>query len=67
MEILNKIIELKKSIEETNELVEELIIKIDHHKNKNKVKESNIMQLKDEVRDNVQKIDEIIKDYNASS
>ena len=67
MEILENIAILKKSIEETDKLVEELISSLQAQKLKVQNKENKILHLKNEVRDNLDKIDKIIEDYNANS
>ena len=67
MDILKKISELKKSIEDIEYLVEKLMsdLNVQHIKVDNK--EEKISHLKAEIKNNVNKIDEIIKDYNANS
>ena len=67
MEILENIATLKKSIEETDKLVEELISSLQAQKLKVENKENKILYLKNEVRNNLDKIDKIIEDYNANS
>ena len=67
MEILEKIDTLKKSIEETEKLVDELISSLQAQKLKVENKENKILHLKNEVRNNLDKIDKIIEDYNANS
>ena len=67
MEILENIAILKKSIEETDKLVEELISSLQAQKLKVENKENKILHLKNEVRNNLDKIDKIIEDYNANS
>tara|TARA_B110000263_G_C14959473_1_gene351852 strand:+ start:85 stop:288 length:204 start_codon:yes stop_codon:yes gene_type:complete len=67
MEILENIATLKKSIEETDKLVEELISSLQAQKLKVENKENKILHLKNEVRNNLDKIDKIIEDYNANS
>ena len=67
MEILENIATLKKSIEETDKLVEELISSLQVQKLKVENKENKILYLKKEVRNNLDKIDKIIEDYNANS
>ena len=67
MEILKKIAELKKSILATDQLVDDLLSSIKAKQNRIDSKEKNILQLKEEVKINVEKIDEIIEDYNANS
>jgi len=67
MEILKKIAELKKSVLETSQLVDELIVSLEKQTLMTKNKEQKILVLKDEVRTNVEKIDEIIENYNANN
>ena len=67
MEILKKIAELKKSILETDHLVDDLLSSLKAQQNRIDNKEKKILQLKEEVKINVKKIDEIIEDYNANS
>ena len=67
MEILKKIAELKKSIIETDQLVDDLLSSLKAQQNRIDNKEKKILQLKQEVKINVEKIDEIIEDYNANS
>ena len=67
MEILKKISELKKSIEDIEYLVEKLISNINVQHINVDTKEEKISHLKAEIKNNVNKIDEIIKNYNANS
>ena len=68
MQLLKKIEKLKKSIQETDQLVEELIASLKAQELKSENKEKKILKLKDEVRVNVEKIDKIIEDYyNANN
>ena len=67
MDILQKIEKLKKTIEETEQLVDEMISSLEVQNIKYQDKEGQLNSLKAEVRLNVEKIDEIIKDYNANS
>ena len=67
MEILKKITELKKSILETDLLVDDLLSSLKVQQNRIDDKEKKILQLKEEVKINVEKIDEIIENYNANS
>ena len=67
MEILKKIVDLKKSILETDQLVDDLLSSLKAQQNRIENKEKKILQLKEKVKINVEKIDEIIKDYNANS
>ena len=67
MEILKKIAELKKSIYETDQLVDDLLSSLKAQQNRIDNREKKILQLKEEVKINIEKIDEIIEDYNADS
>ena len=67
MEILKRIAELKKSILETDQLVDDLLSSLKAQQNRIDNKEKEILQLKEEVKINIEKIDEIIEDYNANS
>ena len=67
MEIVKKINNLKELIEETDKLVDELLLSLQAQKLKVENKEKKIFHLKEEVHNNVDKIDKIIKDYNANS
>ena len=67
MEILKRIAELKKSLLETDQLVDDLLSSLEAQQNRIDNKEKKILQLKEEVKINVEKIDEIIEDYNANS
>jgi len=67
MEILEKISELKKSIKETDLLIEELISSLNAYKLRSENRDEKISKIKEEVRVNIEKIDEFIEDYNANS
>ena len=67
MEIEKKITILKKSIQETDGLVDEIISSLNNQKLKVENKEKKISQLKEEVRNNIDKIDKIIENYNADT
>ena len=67
MEIEKEIHDLKKSIIELELLVEELISSLEAQKLRVSNKEKIISQLKEEVRTNIEKIDEIIKEYHANT
>ena len=67
MEIEKEIHDLKKSIIELELLVEELISSLEAQKLRVSNKEKMIFQLKAEVRTNIEKIDEIIKEYHANT
>ena len=67
MEIEKEINVLKKSIKELEQLVEELIASLEAQKLRVSNKEKIISQLKEEVRTNIEKIDEIIEEYHANT
>ena len=67
MEIIDKIIELEKSIVETDELVDELISSLQAQKLRVENKEKKILKLKEEIRYNIDKIDKIVEKYNANT
>ena len=67
MEIIKKIATLEKSINRTEELVDELISSFNNQKNRVENKEKTILILKEEIRNNIEKIDKIIEDYNGNS
>ena len=67
MEIMKKLATLKKSIDETDQLVEKLLSNLEVQKLKVENKEKKILHLKKEVSNNIDKIDKIIEDYNANS
>ena len=67
MKILKKIDILTSSIKKTDKLVDELISSLQNQKLKVSTKEKKILNLKDEVSNNIDKIDKIIEDYNANS
>ena len=67
MEIEKEINDLKKSVLELELLVEELISSLEAQKLRVSNKEKIISQLKEEVRANVEKIDQIIEEYHANT
>tara|TARA_B100000131_G_scaffold192575_1_gene185089 strand:- start:224 stop:427 length:204 start_codon:yes stop_codon:yes gene_type:complete len=67
MEMEKEIKDLKKSIIELELLVEELISSLEAQKLRVSNKEKIISQLKEEVRTNIEKIDEIIEEYHANT
>ena len=67
MEILKKIENLKKTIQTVNQLVDELTTSLDAKTLRVEKQEKKLSSLKQEIRSNVLKIDEIIEDYNANS
>ena len=67
MDLLEKIKNLEKTINETDQLLEEILLSFENKKNKLNQKESEIAELKEEIKNNIQKIDLIIKSYNANT
>ena len=67
MEIEKEINDLKKSVLELGLLIEELISSLEAQKLRVSNKEKIISQLKEEVRINVEKIDQIIEEYHANT
>ena len=67
MEIEKEIHDLKKSIIELELLVEELISSLEAQKLRVSNKEKIISQLKEEIRTNIEKIDQIIEEYHANT
>ena len=67
MEIEKEINDLKKSVLELEVLVEELISSLEDQKLRVSNKEKIISQLKEEVRTNIEKIDQIIEEYHANT
>ena len=66
MDSLKKIADLKKSIQLTNQLIDKLTDVLKSKENKIHNKENQIKDLKEEIRINAEKIDQIIEDYNAN-
>ena len=64
---MNKIAELKTSIKKTELLIDEMMLHLEEQKIKNTLKEQKILKLKEEVTINVEKIDEIIENYNGNT
>ena len=67
MEIEQEIKDLKKSVLELELLVEELISSLEAQKLRVSNKEKIISQLKEEIRTNIEKIDQIIEEYHANT
>ena len=67
MEIIKKIAILKKSIKETDQLIEELISSLQAQKLRVENKDKRIFNLKEQVSKNINKIDDIIEKHNANS
>jgi len=66
MEILQKIENLKKTIQIVDELADELTIALDAKNLRAENQEHKLSSLKEEIRSNVLQIDEIIEEYNAN-
>lgn len=67
MEILKRIEILKNKMIQAEELVDDLLLTLEAKQNKIYIKENKILQLKEVVKKNVDKIDSIIDEYNANS
>ena len=67
MEIEKEINNLKKSVLELEQLVEEMISSLEAQKLRVSNKEKIISQLKAEIRTNIEKIDQIIEEYHANT
>ena len=67
MEIFKEITELKKSIQETDQIIDELISSLNSKQLILDKKDKEISYLKEEIKMNVEKIDKIIEDYNANN
>lgn len=67
MDILKRIEILKNKMIQAEELVDDLLLTLEAKKNKIYIKENKILQLKEVVKKNVDKIDSIIDEYNANS
>ena len=67
MDILKRIEILKNKMIQVEELVDDLLLTLEAKQNKIYIKENKILQLKEVVKKNVDKIDTIIDEYNADS
>ena len=67
MDILKRIEILKNKMIQVEELVDDLLLTLEAKQNKIHIKENKILQLKEVVKKNVDKIDSIIDEYNAIS
>jgi hypothetical protein len=67
MGIMDKITELETSIQKTDLLVDEIILYLEEQKTKIRLKEERILKLKEEITVNVEKIDEIVENYNGNN
>ena len=67
MDILKRIEILKNKMIQVEELVDDLLLTLEAKQNNIYIKENKILQLKEVVKKNVDKIDSIIDEYNANS
>ena len=67
MDILKRIEILKNKMIQVEELVDDLLLTLEAKQNKIYIKENKILQLKEVVKKNVDKIDSIIDEYNANA
>ena len=67
MSVMDKIANLEISIKKTDLLVDEITSYLEEQKIKTRLKEEKIIKLKEEVSINVEKIDEIIENYNGNT
>ena len=67
MDILKRIEILKNKMIQAEELVDDLLLTLDAKQNKINIKENKILELKEVVKKNIDKIDTIIDEYNADS
>jgi hypothetical protein len=67
MDILKRIEILKNKMIQAEELVDDLLLTLEAKQNKINIKENKILELKEVVKKNVDKIDSIIDEYNANS
>ena len=67
MDILKRIEILKNKMIQVEELVDDLLLTLEAKQNKIYIKENQILQLKEVVKKNIDKIDTIIDKQNANS
>ena len=67
MDILKRIEILKNKMIQVEELVDDLLLTLEAKQNIIYIKENKILELKEVVKKNVDKIDSIIDEYNANS
>ena len=67
MDLLKKVKELQNKLIQTEELIEDLLLSLDSNETKVQSREKKIEFLKENIKKNVEKLDIIIKDYNANS
>lgn len=67
MDLLKKISKVQIKLKQTEELTDDLLLSLKSKENKVQSHEQKILTLKDEIKKNIEKIDMIIKNYNANS
>jgi len=67
MDLLKKISSLQNKLIQTEELTEDLLLSLKNKEIKLQSHKQKIIELKNEIKKNVEKIDLIVKDYNANS
>ena len=67
MDLLKKISKVQIKLKQTEELTNDLLLSLKSKENKVQNHEQKILTLKDEIKKNIEKIDMIIKNYNANS
>jgi len=67
MDLLKKISKVQIKLKQTEELTDDLLLSLKSKENKVQNHEQKILTLKDEIKKNIEKIDMIIKNYNANS
>ena len=67
MDILKRIEIIKNKMIQAEELVDDLLLTLEAKQNKIYIKENQILQLKEVVKKNIDKIDTIIDEHNANS
>ena len=67
MDILKRIEIIKNKVIQAEQLVDDLLETLEAKQNKIHIKENKILQLKEVVKKNIDKIDTIIDEYNADS
>jgi len=67
MDLLKRISRLQIKLRQTEELTDDLLLSLKSKENIVHSHEQKILTLKDEIKKNIEKIDMIIKNYNANS
>ena len=67
MDLLKKISKVQIKLKQTEELTDDLLLSLKSKETKVQSHEQKILTLKDEIKKNIEKIDMIIKNYNANS